>query len=299
MSLTSHLIDPGSPIGQFLRAQFKNTQAVIGEANSKLKNVESILPSSRQSYPYGMVGMAMDYRLRYYFADTPVNDLVAYKGAMRFVSQVAPFYVELVEGIFDGLARVVGEIRPVDRLLDIDAESLLSRHCFALALFEEVYRSGRVPDLMPDLLTIPTIENCISELLAVADDAWIDEMCRMSRLFYERCQHLLTKPFVLNPTFPGSADVGNADADLVVDGCLLDVKASINARLDPQWLRQLAGFALLDYGDALSLRSVGIYMARQGVLLTWPLGHLTVSFKCLPEIVVQRLPRYAHSFVKI
>jgi hypothetical protein len=66
--------------------------------------------------------------------------------------------------------------------------------------------------------------------------------------------------------------VGGADADLIVDGCLIDIKASVQPKINPEWLRQLAGYVLLDYTDEQRIHSVGIYMARQGVLLTWSLA---------------------------
>lgn len=267
MSITRHLKNLDSPIGQFLRTRFATTSALSREANAQLRRAQSILPMSRQSYPYGAVGMAMDYRLRYYFGATAVEEFIAYKGAACLFDLAPEYHGELLERFFDALTQDVARLQPTRRQLDFDAETLLARYCFVLALFEEAFRSH----LVSDLLVLPTIRHSVDELLAVADDAWIDEMCRMSRLFYARFQHLLTKPFILNPTFAGSPDVGGADADLIVDGCLIEVKTSVNTYLDTHWLRQLAGYVLLDYEDALSIRSVGIYMARQGVLLTWPL----------------------------
>jgi hypothetical protein len=71
-----------------------------------------------------------------------------------------------------------------------------------------------------------------------------------------------------------------------VDGCLLELKASIQPGIDPLWLRQLAGYVLLDYDDEHHIDSVGFYMVRQGALLHWPLdeflrtltGDLSISF---------------------
>src|SRR5207249_2824155 len=47
-------------------------------------------------------------------------------------------------------------------------------------------------------------------------------------------------------------------------------KTSIRPEIKPEWLRQLAGYVLLDYDDEYKMTSVGIYMARQGMLFTWP-----------------------------
>lgn len=74
---------------------------------------------------------------------------------------------------------------------------------------------------------------------------------------------------VLNPTFAGSTDVGGADADLIVDGCLLEIKTTKAMSLDAEWLRQLFGYLLLDYYDRYAIRTVGVYLARHGEMLTW------------------------------
>jgi hypothetical protein len=66
--------------------------------------------------------------------------------------------------------------------------------------------------------------------------------------------------------------VGGADADLVVDGCLIDIKTSISSQVKAEYLYQLAGYLLLDYDDLLHLNTLGIYMARQGLLFTWPVA---------------------------
>lgn len=96
----------------------------------------------------------------------------------------------------------------------------------------------------------------------------------LSWAFYDRHSELLSKPAVLNPTFDGSRDVGGADADLIVDGCLIDIKTTINPRLSAKWLYQLLGYTLLDYSDRYLIREVAIYFARQQQLIKWPLDAL-------------------------
>lgn len=80
---------------------------------------------------------------------------------------------------------------------------------------------------------------------------------------------------VCGPSFDGSAFVRGADADLIVDGCLYDVKTTMKPREDlPRNLRQLLGYALLDWNDALGLERVGFYFSRQGSWLSWALDDL-------------------------
>ena len=61
---------------------------------------------------------------------------------------------------------------------------------------------------------------------------------------------------------------------------LLDVKTVISAR-DPErvarWLWQLLAYAWLDTHDRYRIRAVGLYLARHGALITWPLDWFTAA----------------------
>ena len=75
-----------------------------------------------------------------------------------------------------------------------------------------------------------------------------------------------------------------------MDGCLIDVKATKDPHnLDSSpWARQLLGYALFDSQDALAVRSFAVYLARQGVLVEWPIDRfyelLGGEPKSLPEL---------------
>jgi hypothetical protein len=68
-----------------------------------------------------------------------------------------------------------------------------------------------------------------------------------------------------------------ADGDVIVGSTLLDCKTVITVRNQDRiarWLYQLLGYAWLDSpADRYGIRSVGLYLARHGVLLTWPLDY--------------------------
>ena len=179
-----------------------------------------------------------------------------------------PYSLELIGAFFARLDALLETIQPTKRRLEPEAEQTLARYCFVLGLFEEVYRDNRYMD---GPLIVPAPRKSVEELLAITEDAWVDDLCKLSTLFYDNYHHLLSLPFTLNPTFVGSDDVGGADADIIIDGCLIEFKSSIQARIEPKWLRQLIGYVLLDYDDRHHLHSVGIYMVRQGLLFKWSL----------------------------
>jgi hypothetical protein len=294
MSLTSHLNSLTSPVGQFIKERFSQTAIITKETNSKLRNSVTLLPAAHP-WPYDKIGGAIDYRIRYSFDVTPGKQLAAWTGAHMLPFQLedgglveGPYSLELVEAFFTRLDDIVENIRPVGRRLLVDEERTMARYCFILALFEEVYRSDRYKD---GPLLVPYPKQSIDELLTIPEDAWIDDLSQLSFLFYDRCHDLLSRPFILNPTFSGSRDVGGADADLIVDRCLIEIKTSKLSKIDPGWLRQLAGYLLLDYNDEHHIQSLGIYMARQGLLFSWPLdeflniltGNIDVSLSQLRQ----------------
>lgn len=80
---------------------------------------------------------------------------------------------------------------------------------------------------------------------------------------------------ICGPEFAESGHLGGADADLIVDGCLWDVKTTINPtdRL-LRSIRQLLGYVLLDWGNEFRMERAGFYFARQGTRMCWPLDRL-------------------------
>ena len=271
MSLTSHLNDKTSPIGQFIKQHFSQTTALAKNANRRLKDARTLRPleAAGEAYPYGVLGAACDYRVRYAFAITPYQHLVAWHGALLSSNPGGFYSRRLVKAFFEQMDATLRAVQPVGRRLDAADEQVLDRFCFVLSLFEQVFRSNA---FVQGPLVQPTVKQSVEELLAIPQVAWLDDLGAMFTLFYDRYAHLLSRPAVLNPIFAGSVDIGGADADMIVDGCLIDIKASISPHIKADFLYQLAGYVLLDYHDTYHITSVGIYMARQGMLFPWPLA---------------------------
>jgi hypothetical protein len=95
----------------------------------------------------------------------------------------------------------------------------------------------------------------------------------MSELFCRSQPTLLTATsFHLNPRFAGSILLGGADADLIIDGILLELKTTKAATPARPELWQLAGYALADLDDEYGICKVGFYFGRHGSAITWPVG---------------------------
>lgn len=77
----------------------------------------------------------------------------------------------------------------------------------------------------------------------------------------------------LNPTFgKGSSLVGGADADLIIDRTLIDIKTTKSISFTQDMYNQLLGYyALSTFKDGLGgIAGLGIYFSRYGVLHTVP-----------------------------
>ncbi len=327
MSLTSHLNNPASPIGQFIKLRFAQTARLTKTANLGLKSADTIRPTQADSsYPYGLIGTAIDYRIRYAFDITPYQRLVAWGGAKlltvkpfesdedvavdwddlegiplpptALTTGVAqgPYPLSLIRAFFDSLENTVNMIQPKGRLLELEDERTLNRYCIVISYFEQVFRSNAY---LQGPLMQPTVKHSVKELLSIPQDSWIDDLGEIFKRFYSQHNSLLSKSFILNPTFIGSAYVGGADADLVVDGCLIDIKTSTSPQIKAEYLYQLAGYLLLDFDDKLHIDSVGIYMARQGVLFTWSVSDFLSQLTGDDSITLISLRQEFHALCQV
>lgn len=94
---------------------------------------------------------------------------------------------------------------------------------------------------------------------------------------------------LLNPTF-GSAShlIGGADADIIIDGTLIDVKTTKAFAVEEKHHHQLMGYYILSVieGDGTSMYGIerlGIYFSRQAHLEVWPVRDVVVPSR-LPAI---------------
>lgn len=82
----------------------------------------------------------------------------------------------------------------------------------------------------------------------------------------------------LNPTFgEGSVLVSGADADLIIDNTLIDIKVTKHLRLEREHLNQILGYYTLSLIGGINndsydkpIENIGLYFARHGELWTLP-----------------------------
>jgi len=185
--------------------------------------------------------------------------------------QIVANYV--IDDFFSSLDAFIMATRPAGRLLDANEEAILARYCFVLSILEARFRSGQTAQS----LFLPRHRQHVEGLLSIASEPVVQDLVSLARQYSASGQELLSCRAVLNPAFAGSADIGGADADLIIDRQLVEIKTTKNNVVEAAWLRQLLGYVLLDYDDMLQVNTVGLYLARHGVLLSWPISELLMG----------------------
>ena len=99
----------------------------------------------------------------------------------------------------------------------------------------------------------------------------MDDLRRLMEIARENL--VLNKPEFGTTFGLSSIWIGGADADIIDEGCLIDIKCTKSPK-QTNFLRQVIGYALLDVDDEHRLDSVGIYLARQGIFWRVPLDDI-------------------------
>lgn len=185
-----------------------------------------------------------------------------------------PLPVSVCVEFFESLDALFEKYETRGSLFDPAGERLLNRYCVVLALFDEVFRTGRLQDSPLVRTPVKSAEG----LLDLVSEDWVDDLSAQSHLAFHTFKTRFDDGANCNPHFEGSCDVGGADGDLLLGGSIIEFKSTINpTAIKRFWWDQLLGYILLDYEDQLEMEKVGIYFARQGVLVEWALGDFLQS----------------------
>ena len=107
-----------------------------------------------------------------------------------------------------------------------------------------------------------------------ADEADVEDLRNLTNLV-NLDEWVTTKQCILNPTFgESSAYVGGADADLIIDDKLIDIKTTKHLTFKREYFRQLIGYTILNWRENYMYKGIshlGIYFSRFGILFTFPI----------------------------
>jgi len=305
-ALTREIADTRSPVRRFLNERFANGLVDV-QREFRSPAPAMVVPTvpSGQANP-GTIGGAADWLLRFLTFSHPDAHLAMAGAArhlgprmMRATAELAarlgavlrPYpgpVVTLEPPESADLAEISDLLAPVEAAppgtvaftgpvsgSDLDPE-LLARGCWALALLTEAFRSMQAATMGP-LSRFQGAVVTADDLLALAPPAGLDQLAQF-REVYQDCliPRLAARagPWVLGPTFAGSALIGGADGDLIAAGLLLEVKTTSKLSLPVTDMLQVISYALLDFDDAYRLDTVGLFNARYSYLVTWDLTRL-------------------------
>jgi hypothetical protein len=288
MSLTGRLRDPKSAERTYLDRVLYNLKdqytfidekllAKVLPLNTKINisrnrqwkpGLPLILPTEI-TYPWSTIGMAFDYRLRFLFKGTDINQLAAWRGANELAN-------------LPGANGFSHSLDTMHALLDLvenpnTSERNLSRACYVMARLEEIARTGRTDISPPEVINTLhyNVFSSLEDILSLCGQVESDDITALVELVKTNQPQLIkSRLFIPNPTFVGSYAIDGADADFIADGMLVDIKTSIKNDFPKAHLLQIIGYSLLDWDDVFNIESVGVYFSRQGVLISWPLEQL-------------------------
>ncbi len=248
------------------------------------------------SHRHSLVGTAFDYLLRFYIQrrnpDAVGHRWVAEAGIDMLNERAmgsAHFSLDTEEPVLPAK----------DKRLD-KAREIFNK---AVAAYKRYISSGRITDeLLKGVIYL-------AQLDVIYRSGFVDEF--LGRAFPEDVKDLrnlisLVRPqefkaenrCCLNPTF-GSASrlVGGADADLLIDDTLIDIKTTMHFRIDREHFNQLLGYFMLNELAGIDgikpkpkITKIAIYFARHARLQVFELN----------EIVDPRtFPRFLKEFSKM
>jgi hypothetical protein len=113
----------------------------------------------------------------------------------------------------------------------------------------------------------------MADLLGLCPSPAVQDLAALNGAFISSQASLLRGQAVLNPRFTSAGLLSGSDGDLIVDGCYIDIKATTepNKPSPSLWPWELLGYVLLDHDNRYGINSVGLYLARQAMLVTWDL----------------------------
>ena len=269
MSLTRHLRCARSPVRQFFNAIIDDqaARALVREANDRaalaawqrggLLRVSGTIPA--------LAGMAYDFGFRDWVQPFSLEEppRVALHGAHCASAVGWPNALPLLADVLRLLPKTSGLTRARCYLVLAVCEQ------FHRAFGSIVARREDAGDNLPAQMLADPPTSLIG-LLARMPDATVRDVAALLDDTRHRWPALRDQPFVPNPIFPLSAQIGGADADWVRGGVLQECKVSAVQRpVAGAHLRQLLGYLLLDTDDALGIEAVGLFLPRQGAQIAW------------------------------
>ncbi|GGR53066.1 UvrD-helicase domain-containing protein [Streptomyces netropsis] len=273
LSLTGQLKYDSSPISQFMAAHLPYSQNLVRDYLTRIANLPHPVQPIDVQYPnWSALGHAIDYRLRLCLGGrlgpAVALGVMALDGSEALRGAPAPGTRHALHAAGRHLLATIDAYLADPSNQD---ETALSRLCFVAGSFEDIARTGEIRRF--SMLAQATPATCLDDLTAAVPEYVVEDLDQQMRLAegpFASFRALPAQARICGPVFTGSSDIGGADADYILGSLLLDCKATKDPRrLGREEIYQLAGYLLLDYTNQFGIDKVGLYLSRQGGLITW------------------------------
>lgn len=276
MSLTSLLSIPE------IKQKFNET---FPKPNVKLYGEIVAIPQTKN---YSLIGTAFDYLARFYIksqnpnavdnkwvAETGLERLKLYSGKYAHEVDLDTNSIKLIlndEYKIDANNSMYKDLELFEKNFEeakLNYKSYIKsgkitkeliKSTIHLAQLDFVYRSGRIVFSDVNNQDILDLENLI-------------------KVFKDKKPFSRNSTVYLNPTFgKASHKVGGADADLIINNTLIDIKTTKFLKFDQKMYNQIIGYYLLskigtiNNTTEIKLKHIGIYFSRHGLLYTLPVS---------------------------
>lgn len=232
---------------------------------------------------YSTVGTAFDYLLR--FVIQRLNPHTIDKG--YWVAETAVGLLAHDQSLFAKSKKIVASARKhlTAYLKTRQMSDALIESALLLGTLDPIFRAGVGHDM-----------------IGVVDKADIQDLNNLLSAVDEKV-FTTTKLCLINPTFgAASVLVGGADADLVINDTIIDIKTTKKLALDRSALDQVLGYYVLHHIGGVgelnpkpTITKVAIYYARYGYLHVIPLSEL-IDSTTFPKFVQWFQHRAAEAF---
>lgn len=274
MSLTSIILN-NKDVRDKLKSEFPKPEF----------NLVSRVKARPLSTNYSLVGTAFDYLMRFYLeyhnkdilvikkscwiAESARNSLTTYllkcwNNDIRIGSNPDKLIkaIDLYNIIDDGF--IEAEINYKKFILSGRITNKLIISCLFLAKLDSYFRRSIIDQNF--------------EIFEKADVKDLKNLISIIKLE----KFIVKKNLYINPSFGnGSILVGGADADLIIDDTLIDIKVTKELKLEKKYFDQIIGYYCLSLIGGINenpnlnvINNLGIYFARHGVLWTIPINKI-------------------------
>ena len=251
------------------------------------RKIKANAPKGYKGEDYMLIGTAFDYLFRFFLAEkhnVKEDFWVAHISLALLIKESANFkifnhknFLEDMEVYHKNNAINVGALDKLTKIINKGVCSNLLKEVYNhLSQAEKRYKNyinngdfkESIIKATIDLAKIDKIyRNNIRDIkLGKYKDEHIKDLKSLYQAIPKRDKKIKKEDVYLNPSFSHSSRVDGADADLIINNTLIDIKTTKYLKLKKDYYHQLVGYALLaDLDDRFELEKLGIYFSRHGV----------------------------------